>query len=352
MNDSRPTKFLLWCAGADRRLLDRVPATERTRQVGLGTLVLVPAVLALVSMSYALSTLTDAPAVYWGGGLLWAAIVFCFDRYVVSTLRKSESVAADLGSPIFLSRVLLAAFVGIVVAHPLVLLVFDRSIEQRLDRDERGVRRAMAIESTATIEELREEIAAREAGLERLAERRNRLQQTLTEEIDGIVTGRTTGIAGRGASAREKERQLVLAEEEFERMRTSVDEQVAGLRAEIGDLQAVDRSGAAAFSASRDYLARVEALAALATESRHVRWVQAFLILFFVFVDTLPILFKGMSARGPYDELLAAEELDSSLATSARTESLEGDALVARRARAREFHLDGGGYSSLDETGV
>ena len=145
---NRITRFFLWCSGSDFDVLERVPRSETIKQVGYGTLVVVPAVLALFAMSYALSTLTTNPAIYLGGGFVWAMIVFSFDRFIVSTFRKSESIVNDITSTVFLSRLVFAAFVGVLVAHPLVMLYFNDSIEERLAADGRA--KVAAIESDFT----------------------------------------------------------------------------------------------------------------------------------------------------------------------------------------------------------
>jgi len=321
---TRVAKFFLWSAGADPGILARVPRSESVRQIGFGTLVLVPAVLAFFAMSYALSTLTERPWIFFGGGAVWAIIVFCFDRFIVSTFRKSRQVLDDVMSLVFVTRVVFAIFVGIIVAHPLVLLYFDDSLEDRLLRDQRIERSKIAATRAGEAQQLEVRIGAMKAEIRTREEERNGRQDSLTAEIDGIVTGRTTGIPGRGDSAREKERQLRLAEEELVAARDRNLAEIAALQERIIGIAVEDRRAAEGFTQSLDYLARATALGALSAESEHVRLVKWFLILFFVFVDTLPIVFKGFTPRGPYDDALELEELESERATSARRESLEG----------------------------
>ena len=81
--------FFVWAAGSDREVLDRCGQSEHIKHAGYGGLVLVPALLGLFSMVYAISTLTDKWWVYTSAGIVWAAIVFVFDRFIVSTFRKS-----------------------------------------------------------------------------------------------------------------------------------------------------------------------------------------------------------------------------------------------------------------------
>ena len=115
-------RFLILCAGSDKDLLDQCPKSEHIKHSGFGALVLVPAVLALFSMTYAISTFVDNRYLYVIAGITWCCIVFIFDRFVVSTFRKKDTIYQDAKSFAFISRLIFSIFVGIVVAHPLVLL--------------------------------------------------------------------------------------------------------------------------------------------------------------------------------------------------------------------------------------
>ncbi len=315
--------FFLWCAGADRTVLEKVPRSETIKQIGFGTLVVVPAVLAFFAMSYALSTLTAPRWVYFGGGAAWALIVFCFDRFIVSTFRKSRSAIHDVSSAVFLSRLVFAAFVGVIVAHPLVLLYFNDTIEERLAADGRAKVAEIAAEFEVRESALAERVTALKTEIRRRELERNDYQQRLVDEIDGIVSGRTTGIPGRGPSAEEKKLQLELAQRELEAARERNLGEIAALQGEIETLRRTGRDEQARFEQPTDYLARAGALAALSAEYPHVDRVKWFLILFFVFVDTLPILFKGFSPRGPYDAYLQLAEFKSERTVDADRESLE-----------------------------
>lgn len=315
-------RFFLWCSGADADLLARLPAFETTKQAGLGTLVVVPAVLALFAMTYALSTVSSQPLVYGGGGVLWAAIVFCFDRFLVSTFRKSGSVSRDVTSGVFLSRVVLAGFVGMIVAHPLVMLYFSDSIDERLDVERRSKVAALAQTHAGERTFVSERIAALAAEIAAREQARDAHQARLVDEIDGVVSGRTSGIPGRGASAQEKKLQLERAQLELTAVRARNLEAASALRAELGAMEAEHRRVEAAFHQARDYLARVGALEALAAESPHIDRMQWFLILFFVFVDTLPILFKGLTPAGPYDERLGLVEFKATRSVRIKRDQL------------------------------
>src|SRR5947209_2813349 len=126
-----------WCAGADKDVLNNCPRSERIKHAGYGSLILVPAILAFFSSSYALSTFINNRNAYLAGAVTWALIVFAIDRVIISTFRKGAAIRNDLASVSFIARLIFAILVGFVVAHPLVMFYFDSSIEGRLDEKQR-----------------------------------------------------------------------------------------------------------------------------------------------------------------------------------------------------------------------
>jgi len=130
--------FFIWCAGSDRNILSKCESSDRIKHIGFGTLVLIPALLGFISMSYALSTIQQInpyPLAYISGGITWGLIVFAFDRFIVSTHKKSSKDIHEFTRISFYARLIFAIFVGIAISHPFVLLWFDRSIQERMIED-------------------------------------------------------------------------------------------------------------------------------------------------------------------------------------------------------------------------
>ena len=59
---------------------------------------------------------------------------------------------------------------------------------------------------------------------------------------------------------------------------------------------------------STDYLSRTNALAELEKRESGVAVVKLFLLLFFIFVDILPVIFKALLQKGQYEFILEEEE--------------------------------------------
>jgi len=272
-------------------------------------LVLVPAVLALFAMTYAISTLTESWLLAGLTGLTWALIVFCFDRYAVSTSRRSNSLWRDLRSPIFLTRLVLAGFIGILVAHPLVLLTFDDSIEARLDTEQVAALQRIDRLHEPKLQAARDELQALRDALTAREQQRLDAQAVLMQELGGVGSERTTGRYGRGIAAEAQEGLRDMTAGDLEAYRAELPAREGEIRERMAGLEAQRRQALEAAPQARDYIARARVLQDLSAESATVATVHRFLILFFVFVDTLPVLFKTLTPRGPYDELLALQEL-------------------------------------------
>jgi hypothetical protein len=141
----------------------------------LGFLILIPSLFAFISASYFLSTVFErhpsSQLIAVGGGVFWAIVVFSLDRFLVMTVKKSKSILRDLFSVSILSRMALAVLIGYVVAHPLVLKLFEPNLQEIL------------MERNAAKEEIirkqwDEKIKLSETELTGLTERMEKLAQT------------------------------------------------------------------------------------------------------------------------------------------------------------------------------
>lgn len=308
--------FFVWSAGSDREILDRTGRSEHVKHAGYGGLVLVPAALGLFSMMYAVSTLTDKPFVYIGAGIVWACIVFTFDRFIVSTFRKSDSARKDLFSFLFLSRLLFSIGIGVLVSHPIVLLVFDDSLEQELFAMKEEGEKAIYAQYESTIDVVRNRDSTLKGEVElKLAERACK-EKLLLFEMSGKDTtmncGTTSGMKQYGPRASEIKEEIRYLNEEIAALRNKNDVKIGDNTKEIAKLQSEREAKLKGFQDqfSYNYLARevaLERLEAKPVGGASVKWTKWFLIVFFVLVDILPVFFKASTKQGEYDRLMDKE---------------------------------------------
>lgn len=306
-------RFFVWSAGSDQDILDRCGRSEHIKHAGYGGLVLVPAILGVFSMIYAISTLTDRWYIYTAAGLTWGVIVFIFDRFIVSTFRKSDSPRKDILSFLFASRLLFSIGIGIVVSHPTVLLVFDDSLRQELLRMKaEGEQEIVAkFESDMQVVRSRDSVLNQQVA-DRLAERRCK-ETLLLFEMSGKDTtlscGTTSGMLQYGPRAREIKEEISYLNQEIKEMQAQNAAKIEANRAEIDKITKEKELKYTTFQDefSTNYLAREVALERLMQREEGggtVRGTMWFLILFFILIDILPVSFKAATKPGLYDRIL------------------------------------------------
>jgi hypothetical protein len=283
--------FLLWCAGTDQDALINCPKSEVIKQAGYGSLVLIPAMLALISMGYAISTLTNQLYISSSIGLVWAIIVFMLDRFIVSTFRKQESIPKDLRSVSFIGRFLLAALIGLVIAHPLIMLIFDKSINAKLDDQKRAEEQRINKLYDERIEPFNQRKAL-------LNDEMIRLNQDIKQKEDELRTEKNK-------YRRRDIKQIVTRRfRKHEDRNKQIQEGVKSIDEDIAKLQEERTENLREFSQPHDYLAKEAALGQLIDSSRTVFWTQMIIIGLFVLIDILPISFKVLTGKGTYDYVL------------------------------------------------
>lgn len=305
-------QFFIWCAGSDPLLLKHCSNREQIKHQGFGTLVLIPAILAFISMSFALSTLNsleEKPWFYLIGGFLWGLIIFAFDRFVVSTHQKKSSHKAEFKNPLFYLRLGFAVLLGIVISHPLVMFYFKGSIEDQLFANKEAQKVLIEEKYEIRMQDNKRKIVQYDSLYEAQKKGRNKQAELVALEIDGkVIHGnkgaqKTTGIYGEGPSALQKIAQLNRLQTELENLRLEKQKLTNRLLIENRSLKLKRDSVMKTVVLSTDYLQQTLALEQLKEKNTIVSITQWLLISLFVLVDILPLIFKTFSSFGMYDKI-------------------------------------------------
>ncbi len=212
--------------------------------------------LAALSGGYALFTaFHNWPAAVLFG-LVWGALIFKLNRYIVSSLKKNTGTHNTWLQA--LPRFGLAFILSLVIAKPLELRIFKTEIDSILFDEKRD--EAIRIEASfdLKIKKINERIAGIKTETESLFNIRERLYQEYRCACDGACG---TGKVGRGTECERKEAKYRQADQEFQNLKTKNDRLIAAANA---DALAVDQQKKTALlqwlSTRRDGLvARLEA---------------------------------------------------------------------------------------------
>ncbi|NUQ23728.1 MAG: DUF4407 domain-containing protein [Saprospiraceae bacterium] len=314
---SRLYDMFVWLAGSDRSILDRCGQSEHIKHGGYGGLVIVPALLGWISMTYAVSTLTDSKFVYIFAGIAWAFIVLVFDRFIVSTFRKSEKIRTDVFSAVFIVRLLFSVGIGILVSHPLVILVFNDSLIQELTTMQIEGEEAINQKYEIDIQKVRGRDSLLNASLDAKTAERACKEKLLLYEMSGKDTtmfcGTTSGMKQYGPRSREIKSEISLLNEEMATLRAQNAVKLDSNAVAIAKIERTRDTKLEEFrnNYSDNYLAREIALERLESHEvggRTVALTKWFLMLFFILVDILPVTFKALTKTGEYDRHLLQED--------------------------------------------
>ncbi len=309
---ARKRNFLWWCAGAYQKLLSLYPS-EHTKYSGIGGVILATFVLAALSSGYAIYSVFGD--IYWTilFACTWGLIIFNFDRFLVSTMRK-YGVSFSKQIQLALPRFILALLIGLTIARPLELKIFGKEIEVKVEENRH--KKVLLNDSllnlennnvlqTATNE--RQRAASRKASLE---DSLRKLQQDYVKEADG------TG----GSGKRGVEKLTLLKMDAYNAALAQYSPELTTLQAQVLTQDSILKQLQTTTEVKRkDYetglqtkvgfLEKNKALSDLSKDEPSVFWANFFISLLIILIEIGPILSKLIVNVGPYDIALARMEL-------------------------------------------
>jgi len=313
-NNKKPTdtRFLWWCAGAHQQLLKEFPS-EHTKYAGLGGVILATFVLAALSAGYAVYSVFGNIGWTVAFACIWGLIIFNFDRFLVSTMRK-YGVSARKQLWMTLPRIVLALLIGITIARPLELKIFEKEIDTKVAQN---MHHKILVNDSLLQRENQLQVQTAAAERDRLLGRKlsledtlHRLKQAYVQEADGTGGSGRRGIENLTRLKMDAySSSLKQAAPEMQQLDAAVllqDSIINGARALLEDKR---RQYEATVKNNVGFLERNKALSDLSDEEPSVQWTSLLLSLLIILIEIGPILSKLIMQVGPYDIALAKEEL-------------------------------------------
>jgi hypothetical protein len=319
---TRTSKFLISCSGAVEDILDQPECrADATKYAMVGMIVLLTAVFAFFSSTFALYAGVGALPLAMMLGTAWALMIFTLDRFVVSGIRKSNTDGLQpeqrwrkraMEWVIALPRIALAALISVVVATPLELRFFQREIDVQLEKTQTLERQTAGNELEREFDEattLRSKNDELRKGIDDAWSKYAAMSALATRELAGQALTAVKGDGPVYQRLRSQAEDLRTLAEQTQRKHTDAiarnDEQIGRVDKERERRLAqaektIDKSGG--------FLARYGALGQMADSNPDVKVARTFLMLLFLIVEISPVLTKLLLPRGPYDDFIETLE--------------------------------------------
>jgi Domain of unknown function (DUF4407) len=127
------SELMLWLSGVDRNVLSHCER-ERNKFIAMGGTVLTTATLACVSATFTTHNFLHVPLFFAAIlGLAWGFAIMNLDRWLLISIRRQSTAGRTLLMAV--PRIILAFLIGAVIAHPLLLQVFNKEVEAQATRD-------------------------------------------------------------------------------------------------------------------------------------------------------------------------------------------------------------------------
>ncbi|HRK26909.1 MAG TPA: DUF4407 domain-containing protein [Chitinophagales bacterium] len=323
--------FFLYCSGADLRVLlkpnDNIWA-EHPKYVSIGAIILFTAVFAFISMSYAIYSVFNNTFVAILMGVLWGSFIFALDRLLVSSIRKTkynkkgneflnEIIRSGIDLLKSTPRLVLAVFIGVVIAIPLELKLFEKEIWSQMQKEHKE----NALKEMDAYQNLQVSFATLKDSI-----RMNILkeQDKIIKQIDGLqkanedFNGRFVKITN---AESEESKQIKLTKNKNIQLRIDANNKIidmlnSDLKKLIADSSVLVRGNntltyyennilkAPKIELRDGLLARLQALQNLVNDpqkkaARNMYWG---VILLIIAIEIMPVLVKILAGRGIYDD--------------------------------------------------
>ena len=299
------TSFFILCSGADAPLLKDCSAAERNKYAGIGATVFFTALMACIAASYALYTVFDNYITAVAFGLVWGLLIFNLDRFIVSTLKKSDRKWNEVVQAI--PRLILAIIIAVVISKPLELKIFEKEIDQVLleEKNEMTLTNQEQVAAlfdgdkeafAKAIHALKSEISNKETEV-------NALYNTYITEAEGTAG---TNKLGKGPVYKEKREKHDAALAELNELKAANNQKIAAIELQLADLNTAETDR---LSTDQPIIDNFDGLMARITALNTLPFFTSFFIfLLFLAIETSPIIAKLLAPKGEYDYKLAERE--------------------------------------------
>ncbi len=303
---SKATRFLWWLSTAEEELLENA-VVDRNRYAITGMTVLGTWLFATLAWTYFFSTVVDNIWASIGLGIFMGDIILGIDRALIKGITRTNKLKlVPIGF-----RVLLALTIGLFMAQPALLYLFNKEIHVQISLDNEQRKRSKLQSQDSVYHSLKAP----------LLEQRNRLQQQLLDKDKEVSAGRQSFIAetdGTGGSKKIGLKDIAQAKQQaYLRLQADYALLESGFRPKLNEIdsslrqidQNILKEQAAFESLLNDgFITRIEALNNLIDKNRSVAFRYYLLVAILMLIELMPVIAKTLLPSGSYEEHAKLQE--------------------------------------------
>lgn len=302
--------FFLTCSGVDKNIMNECSNGEQNKYAGIGATVFFTAVMATIAGSYALYTVFVNIYAALFFGIIWGLLIFNLDRFIVSTIKKTDSKFKEFlqATP----RIILAIIIAVVISKPLELKLFEKEINQVLLTKKNQMtldnKTQIAAQFIPEIEKLNLEINTLKQEIITKEDETNALYETYIAEAEGTAGTKKLGKGPVYEEKRAKHDTSLFALNELKKENLKkISDKETEIRSLIANQKKAETKSQLIISNFDGLMARINALGKLPF------FTSFFIFLLFLAIETSPIIAKLLAPKGEYDFKL--EENESTIKT-------------------------------------
>ena len=283
------SKFFQFLSKTDRRLIE--PCTDHSvkTQVTNGVFVLLTATFAFLSGMYAVYSTFKDFRIAIPVGILYATLIAFIDREIVSTTTKYGAAL----------RLPLAFVIGLVIAVPLEMRLFNDRIEKQLQLEKRDKNKTALDQKQRDEQAFQDRVKSLEGEIKTYRQNIDAAGLSMQDEITGEVrNGRGSGIAGEGRAFRAAQEQLNRNKELLAAAQAELQRLTQTASVEQGRIN--DNFTGGSVGQPDDFLARYEALETVKASSPSAIYLTMGIRALLILLETSPALIKLLQRDNEY----------------------------------------------------
>ena len=329
------TVFLWWLSTAEKELLvDSVVDRNRFRIIGMS--VLTTWMFATLAWTYFFSTIIDNAFLSITLGIFMGFIILTIDRALIKGITKFNK---NKFLPL-LFRGLLALTIGVFMAQPAILYMFNKEIKLQtsLDNEKKKVQKRDELE--AVYKTRKTELAQQKLALQNELDKKNidvsRSRDNYIAEADGSGG---TGKIGIKNIALAKKKEYEKLEGEYQTAATETQPKIADIDKEQKSIADNIKKEEALFTNyfNDGFLTRIEALNNLIKNNTALQYRYYLLVLILMLIELMPVISKTLLPSGSYDEKVRLrEEMEKEIARSNMVKEQELKEMYNAMAKAND----------------